>query len=57
MGGPHAECEQISSPEVLSLGWMSEGVHLMLNLRMLWAREFIVGKASMRIRVRARSSD
>jgi len=29
----------------------------MLNLRMLWAREFIVGKAGMRVRVRARSSD
>jgi len=29
----------------------------MLNLAMLWARESIVGKAGMRVRVRARSSD
>ena len=35
MGGPHAERERVSSPEVLSLGCVSEGVHLMLNLRML----------------------
>jgi len=48
MGGLHAECEQFSSLEVLSLGWVSEGVRFMLNLRMLWAREFIVGKAGMR---------
>jgi len=33
---------------------MNEGVHFMLNLGMLWAREFIVGKAGMRVRVRAR---
>jgi len=38
----------ISSPEVLLLGWMSEGVHFTLNLGMLWPREFIVGKAGMR---------
>ena len=29
----------------------------MLNLRIVRAREFIVGKAGMRVRVRARSSD
>jgi len=52
MYGPHVEREQFSSSEVLSLGWVSEGVHLML-----WAREFIVGKEGMRVRVRARSSD
>jgi len=57
MGGPHAEHERFSSPELLSLGWVSEGFHLMLNWRMLWAREFIVGKAGMRVQVRARSSD
>jgi len=57
MGRPHAKRELFSSPEVLLLGWMSEGVHFMLNLRMLWVREFIVGKAGMRVQVRARSSD
>jgi len=57
MGGPHAERELFSSPELLLLGWMSEGVHFMLNLRMLWVREFIVGKAGMRVRVWARGSD
>ena len=57
MGGPHAERERFSSLEILSLGWVNEGVHLMLNLRILWAREFIVGKTGMRVRVRARSSD
>jgi len=48
MDGPRAEYEQFSSPEVLLLGWVSEGVHLILDLRKLWAREFIVGKAGMR---------
>jgi len=57
MGGLHVERELISSPEVPLLGWMSKGVHVMLNLGMLWAREFIVGKAGIRVRVRARSSD
>ena len=47
----------VYSPEVLLLGWMSDGVHFMLNLGMLWAREFIVRKAGMRVQVRARSSD
>jgi len=55
MGGPHVEREGLSSPEVLLLGWVSKGVHLMLNLRMLWAREFIVGKPGVKVRVRARS--
>jgi len=41
MGGPHAERGLFSSPEVLRLGWMSEGVHFMLNLGMLWARESV----------------
>jgi len=49
--------ELFSSPKVLLFGWMSEGVHFMLNLGMLWAREFIVGKAGMRVQVWARSSD
>jgi len=57
LGGPHAEHEQYSSLEVPWLGWVSEGVHFMLNLGMLWTREFIVGKAGMRVRVRARSLD
>jgi len=56
-GWTYAECEQFSSPKVSLLGWMSEGVHFMLNLGMLWVREFIVEKAGMHVRVRARSSD
>jgi len=34
-GGPHAERERFSSPEVPLLGGMSEGVHFMLSLGML----------------------
>jgi len=56
-GGPHAERERFSSPEVPLLGWMNEGVQFMLNLGMLWVREFIVRKAGMRVWIRARSSE